>query len=342
MVTMISIYCAQEKKNKTDQMNSDKDFSQMAEQDVNPENVLDYLAAQVKEYDKHPMYAIRPLQNNCIFVILVNDVPIYREFGLEKLGTPLEINDNILKSGVQTLTYRLYPIGDLMVEQYGKGETVTTLRKNTSMKIEIIEYKDVKTGTGFDDEIVIAEHTSPVDKDTGAFIAAGLPYYEHTITFTAKVPYENEGWLNGQDLTKFDKDELGAVVKEKNLQIKKLYKEKDLEALVKLEHVKGLMYGIANYRKRENFQGIFDQYKEDVLQEKDFQPMEGYQMELYGENRMVTLRYSIPAPPDPRMQGRPALFYLFKDGDYTRAHFLSLTFYLPKGKPLTPENLQIL
>ena len=83
-------------------------------------------------------------------------------------------------------------------------------------------------------EIVIAEHTSPVDKDTGAFIAAGLPYYEHTITFTAKVPYENEGWLNGQDLTKFDKDELGAVVKEKNLQIKKLYKEKDLEALVKL------------------------------------------------------------------------------------------------------------
>ena len=113
----------------------------MNKQEVNSDNVVDYMAAQVKEYDKHPMYAIRPLQNNCIFVILVNDELIYEEFSLEKNATPITINSLILKSGPQTLTYRLYPIGDLMVDEFGKGETVTTLRKNTSMKLEVIEYK---------------------------------------------------------------------------------------------------------------------------------------------------------------------------------------------------------
>ena len=141
MFIIITSSCAQEKRGEKKAMDTDKKKSQMNEQDVNVGNIVDYMASQVKEYDEHPMYAIRPLQNNCIFEILVNDIPVYAEFSLEKLGTPYTINSRILKSGPQTLTYRLYPIGDLMVEQFGKGETVTTLRKNTSMKLEVIEYK---------------------------------------------------------------------------------------------------------------------------------------------------------------------------------------------------------
>jgi hypothetical protein len=72
---------------------------------VNATNIVDYLASQVISYNKQPIYAIRPIQNNCIFVILVNGRPIYREFSLEKLATPLIINDRILKSGTQTITY---------------------------------------------------------------------------------------------------------------------------------------------------------------------------------------------------------------------------------------------
>ena len=288
------------------------------------------------------MYAIRPLQNNCIFTILVNDELLYREFSLEKSASPIEINDLILKSGPQTLTYRLYPIGDLMMEEYGTEEPVNTLRKNTSMDIEIIKYENIKTGTGLSDEIIIKKHISPTDKNTGNFIAAGLPYYEHTISFDAEVPYENTGWLIGQDLGKFDRKELENVVRKKNLQIKNLYQNKKLEELVQLEHVNGLMYGIANYRSKEDFQEIFDEYKKDVLRDKQFQPLEGYQMEFYGNNRIVTLRFPISNPPDPRVKGAPALYYLYDAGDRINVHFLSLSFYLPKGKPLTVENLQLL
>ncbi|WP_289064302.1 hypothetical protein [uncultured Zobellia sp.] len=342
VVLSVFISCGQVKKDNKDSQTMVNDISNLNIQDINATNVVDYMAAQVKTYDKHPMYAIRPLQNNCIFTILVNGELLYKEFTLEKAGTPIMLNSLILKTGEQTLTYRLYPIGDLMVQEYGKGETVTTLKKNTSMSLKIIRYDDFKTGRGLSDEIIIAEHTSPLKKGTREFIGAGLPYYEHTITFNAEVPYENAGWTNGQDLSKFDEEELEAVVKKRNLQIGNLYQNKELDSLVRIEHVNGLMYGIANYRTKEKFQGIFDRYKEDVLKDKEVQPMEGYQMELYGENRIVTLRYSITNPPDPRLQGMPALYYLYKDEYGTLVDFLSLTFYLPKGKALTPENLQIL
>ena len=311
-------------------------------EEINSSNVVDYLAAQVKPYNKQPIYAIRPIQNNCIFEILVNDLPIYREFTLEKLATPLVINDRILKSGPQTITYRLYPIGDLMVQEYGTEETISTLRKNTSMKIEVIQYEDSKLGERLSDEIVIARHTSPIDKNTDEFIGVGLPYYENTFTFEATVPYENEGWLEGQDLSKYDHEELEEIIKKKNLDIGKLYMDKNLDSLIKLEFVKSNTYNIASYRAKEDIQEIFDNYKNKVLKDKDIQPLEGYQMEFYSEHKIVTLRYSITTPPDPRLKGQPALYYLYKDEYGTLVDFLSIYLFLPKGKPLTVENLQIL
>ncbi|MBO0593919.1 hypothetical protein I2486_21150 [Cellulophaga sp. E16_2] len=35
-------------------------------EEINSSNIVDYLAAQVKPYNKQPIYAILPLQNNCI------------------------------------------------------------------------------------------------------------------------------------------------------------------------------------------------------------------------------------------------------------------------------------
>ncbi|WP_282116680.1 hypothetical protein [Cellulophaga baltica] len=310
--------------------------------EVTSENVVDYIASKVKVYDKNPVYAIRPLQNSCVYEILVNGYLLHKNYDLQKLGTPIPINAAILKSGTQTITYRLYPLEDLMVDTYGKGDTVHTLLKNTSMNIEVIKYEDVKTGTRIGDEILVTKHESSTKKGTREFIGSGLPYYEYTFTFNATVPYNNEGWSNGEDLKKFDKEELEKIVVKKNLLIGKLYKEKNLDSLVKIEHFNKLIYGIANYRTKEEFQGIFDQYKADVFKEKEIQSMEGYQMEFYSEHKIVTLRYSITTPPDPRLKGQPALYYLYKDEYGTLVDFLSIYLFLPKGKPLTVENLQIL
>ncbi|WP_438711100.1 hypothetical protein ACSTS3_21530 [Aquimarina muelleri] len=176
--------------------------------DITADNFVEKVVSQIKHYDKEPMYFIRPLQNNCVYELLVNDFPVYKDYGIEKLSTPIEINDVILKSGPQTVTVRLYPLGDALKNAYGEEETVTTLLPKTEMKVSVVKYEAFNISQDLDDEIVVKEHNSPTKEGTNEFIGAGLPYYEYTFTFNAEVPYSNEGWSNGEDLTRFDKEEL--------------------------------------------------------------------------------------------------------------------------------------
>jgi hypothetical protein len=314
-------------------------------EDINSSNVVDYIASKVKIYDKNPMYAIRPLQNSCVFEILVNGYLIYKNYDLQKLATPILINAAILKSGPQTITYRLYPLEDLMVDTYGKGETINTLLKNTSMNIEVIKYEDVKTGTRIGDEILIAKHESLTKKGTKEFIGSGLPYYEYTFTFEATVPYEIEGWSNGQDLTKYDKEELEAVVLKKYAQIKQLYLEKNVNKLVQIEYLKkSLREDTSDYRDKQTIKEYWDNYYADILlEDKRYQPLEGYQMQFFGNNKIVTFRHPVTAPVDPRLKGKAALYFLnTEDSGRIIATFTGVYLFLPKGEALTVENLQIL
>ncbi|WP_165750335.1 hypothetical protein [Cellulophaga sp. Z1A5H] len=314
-------------------------------EDINSSNVVDYISSKVKVYDKNPMYAIRPLQNSCVYEVLINDHLAYKNYDLQKLATPILINHYILKSGIQTITYRLYPLGDLMVDTYGKGETINSLLKNTSMNIEVIKYEDVKTGTQISDEISIKSHESLTKKGTREFIGSGLPYYEYTFTFKATVPYEIEGWSNGEDLTKYDKEELEAVVLKKYAQIKQLYLEKNIDKLVQIEYLdKSLREDISDYKDKETIKEYWDNYYADViLQDKRYQPLEGYKMQFFGNNKIVTLRHPVTAPIDPRLKGKAALYFLnTEDSGRIIATFTGVSLFLPRGRPLTVENLKIL
>lgn len=185
---------------------------------------VEKIASRIKRYDYEPLYYIRINKNYCLVEVLVNDLPVHKDFKLANFATPLQINYSILRSGTQTLTYRLYPVGDLVKQDYGYGDTVTTLVDNTSLSISIIEV-DNRSQKKLDDEKVIITHTVKTDKD-GYFIASGKPYYEFTFEFEAKVPYELEGWTNGQDLTKVDSTLLkNKVVKFYN-KVKDIYEKK--------------------------------------------------------------------------------------------------------------------
>ncbi|AIZ42789.1 hypothetical protein M666_15135 [Cellulophaga baltica 18] len=314
-------------------------------EDINSSNVVDYIASKVKVYDKNPVYAIRPLQNSCVYEILVNGYLIHKNYDLQKLGTPIPINAAILKSGTQTITYRLYPLEDLMVNTYGKGDTVHTLLKNTSMNIEIIKYEDIKTGTRIGDEILVVKHESLTKKGTREFIGSGLPYYEYTFTFEATVPYEIESWSNGQDLTKYDKEELEAVVLKKYAQIKKYYQENNVDKLIQLEFLnQSLRQDISDYKDKELIQEYYDNYINIVTKkDKRIQPLESYEMQFFGNNKIVTFRHPVISPRDPRLKGKSAFYFLTTlESGRIIVNFDTLFLYLPKGKALTVENLQIL
>ncbi|WP_062059441.1 hypothetical protein [Aquimarina longa] len=312
-----------------------KETNAIPHQNITAATIVDTIAAQIQHYDKEPMYFLRLTQSSCVFEVLVNGFPIEKNYELGKIANAIKINHAILQSGPQTVTYRLYPLGDLMVEAYDKGTTITTLLKNTRMTIEVIRVDDFKTYSGFDDEHTVVLHHSPTKEGSHEFEGAGLPYYEHTFTFTAEVPYIHKGWSDGQDLTKFDKKELEEKIVAYYNKTKQKYEEKNINVLIKDQYQYQLRNSKALYHDKQYIKEIWDEYNETILiGDKEFQPLEDYVLSFYGNGRIVSLRHPSREPVDYRLRGKSALWFLYETEDETIGHFPGIYLYLPKGESL--------
>ncbi|MDO6855354.1 hypothetical protein Q4599_17415, partial [Cellulophaga lytica] len=234
--------------------------------EFNLDTYVDSIAAQVKHYPKEPMYYLRINQLNCIYEVLVNDEVVAKNYSLMQYASATEINRAILKSGPQTITYRLYPVGDLVKEEIGEGETITTLLNSTEISIDVIRVDDINTYESItDDEKLVVKHQSKKNKETGNFIGTGLPYYEHTFTFNAQVPYELEGWTNGIDLRKLDQKKLEQAVVTEYKKIQKLYEAKDTETLLNLEYHSFVRLAVTEYRDKQYIKEMVQEIIKPIL-----------------------------------------------------------------------------
>jgi hypothetical protein len=294
--------------------------------EINSNNFEQRLSNTVKHYDKEPMYYMRINKINCLIEVLINDSPVHKDYELSNYATPLEINHAILKSGEQKLTYRLYPIGNLLKENYGEGNTVTTLTNNTSISISIIKM-DNKGEKRLEDEEIVMKHLSLNDAK-GNFIASGKPYYEFTFSFNAQVPYENEGWSKGQDLTKLDRKLLEKKVVEFYKEYGKTYETKDADLQAKVNFGKEKRTVIALYRKSNDINDLCKEYQSD-LNEKNLKalPLQNYRMTFFGNNRIIFLQSN-----SLKLGYRGYSALLVKSDDSTTMPGIYL--YLPEGKKL--------
>ncbi|WFO16790.1 hypothetical protein M601_003040 [Cellulophaga baltica 4] len=107
---------------------------------------------------------------------------------------------------------------------------------------------------------------------------------------------------------------------------------------------KSLREDISDYKDKETIKRYWDNYYADViLEDKQFQSIEGYEMQFFGNNKIVTFRHPVISPMDPRLKGEAALYFLnTEDSGIIIANFKGVYLFLPEGKPLTVENLQIL
>ena len=248
---------------------------------INAENIVDKLVSKIKNYDREVEYFIRPVQTNCLYELLVNDVLMYKDYTIEKLSSPVEINDAILKSGPQTVTVRMYPMGDAIKEAYGKGETITTLQRNSDVSIKVVKYDAFNISDELDDEIIVLQHNSPTNEDTDNFLGDGLPYYEYTFTFNAEVPYELEGWSKGEDLTKFDKEELEAAVVKYYKNYQSIYKKEDEDALAKSIFGELVLLGQVHYKNKIKLQKVWEEVRGNLEhRDKDFGNLDNYNVNL--------------------------------------------------------------
>ncbi|WP_134148446.1 hypothetical protein [Flavobacterium sp. 270] len=299
--------------------------------EINANNFEQRLLNAAKHYEKEPIYYLRINKINCLIEILVNGYYVHNDYELSNYATPLSINRAILKSGEQKLTYRLYPIGDLIKEEYGEGDTVTTLTENTAISVSIIKM-DNNGQKRLEDEEVVMKHISLTDAK-GNFIAAGKPYYEFTFSFNAQVPYVNEGWNNGQDLTKLDEKLLEQKAIEFYKMYGEIYKTKNIDLLAKQKFGTEKRNTVASYKSSSQINTLWKEYLSDI-NEKNInpQPIENYKIEYLGNNRIIFLKYKSLEYPY-RGGGALRVDYTDKDGD--EAVFMpNICLYLPEGKKL--------
>ncbi len=346
IINLIFTACGQQKKSTTQEEIIKPKVQiplSMKYKHITAANFVEEATKLVKHFPKEPKYFIRPTQGNCLYEVLVNDKFVVKEYGIEQYATPIDIGTMILKSGTQTVTVRLYPLGDAIVDAYGEGETVTTLLPKTQMRISVVKYDAFNIKNDLDDEKEVVTHNAPTDKE-GKFKGAGLPYYEYSFTFDAEVPYNLEGWSKGQDLTELDQDELKAQVVKYYKGIQKIYENKDQDALARLIFGNYMRIFQAKYWTKQDIEEAWL----EALEELDFDIIEfgnqgeykDYDLQLYGNKKMVALKHPSREPVDHRLRGQSGFWFKYIKGDRVKGRYNWYYLYLPEGEPL--ENLRVI
>jgi hypothetical protein len=230
---------------------------------------------EVKRYDYNPTYQLKVNTNLCAYEAYVNDFLVDFSFtpGRTAGEQNIDIPQFILKSGKQTVRFKIYP------KAIKKGVLENLVDKNADFSIRIVhgEYYKMK----FEDFKEVFRMKLPkVEQD--------VPYIELKGEFEAVVPYELEGWSKGVNLSKEDPKKLEEEVLGRLKEIASLYETKDIEGLAK-EHYKYLKeyYKSMYYDKKEDSkweEGIRESLNESIKTEV----LEG-KMKIIGNGKIVTI-----------------------------------------------------
>ncbi len=310
-------------------------------QDITSDNIVATIHAKVQRYKAEPMYYLRVGKANCLIEILVNDFPVYKSYELSNLASPLRINSKILKSGAQTVTVRMYPVGDLIKEEYEYGETITQLGDASAVSITVTQI-DKQSEMSFDDEHEVIKHHSPTtDTDGEVFAGSGLPFYEYSFEFTAEVPYDlsENSWGNAADLQK---------VKQEYLEEEALkYYQTFLQEFQKgnKDYIAKVYFGTISrqaqtyYHSKDEIQAMWDE-ELDLLNNPtiEAQPIKDYELVLYANGGVCQLRHKNPS--DTRLRNESSAWILYKKNGRKKAWFFGLYLYCSKQK-FSKRNLKL-
>ncbi len=297
-------------------------------QDITSDNIVAAIHAKVQRYKAEPMYYLRIGKANCLIEILVNDFPAYKSYELSNLASPLRINSKILKSGTQTVTVRMYPVGDLIKEEYEYGETITQLGDASAVSITVTQI-DKQSEMSFDDEHEVIKHHSPTtDTDGEVFAGSGLPFYEYSFEFTAEVPYDlsENSWGNAADLQKVKPEYLEEEALKYYQTFLNEFKKGNKDYIAKLYFESMFIEAQTYYHSKDEIQEVWNETLELLSNSTiEAQPIKEYELVLYANERVAFLR----------LKTKEELFYRNKCAGWVKyddnyGWFFGLYLYCPK------------
>ncbi|CAD0002093.1 hypothetical protein [Flavobacterium chungangense] len=283
-------------------------------------NYIETMMNNIKYYDDEPLYQLVIKNSWCSSEILVNDIPVFKNFQEPLIEPTVDINHYIFKSGTQKITIRMYPVGkyqdeniDSFIAETGISVSVITFHKKTDKDIEIIKYTTPKK-----------------EGRNNPFVAIGKTYYEASFTFEAKVPYEFTSLDKGQDLRNWNQEKLEQKVVDfyKNQFI--LLKEKKIEEYFSYLELKEKETCQSLFYRKKELEEILKAYLDAFkIPHYQIQPLENYKLKIYGDGRIVCLEIESL---DNNLRGESALWAKFDEGDGMVADFLQYYLYIPEGE----------
>lgn len=280
---------------------------------ITADNIVDEIAKQVKHYDKEPTYW---LKTDAIggYELYVNDIPVFNmsDNNLSYAGA-IEINSAILKSGKQKVKLKVF-----------------SKRKSENINVNIFESNSHKD---YMKAIKTKEYITKVSSEKDCYVIEFI--------FDATVPYNNKGWSDGQDLTKFGQQELEVAVIAFYKKMWDRYNNRNEEdEIYNLIWKKEAEIAISNYFTKEDIKGFINVYTVPYIGDYyKMQPLRDYKMEVYGDGKVVSLKQT---GENMSRRGESALWLKLEGGHNTsQFFFIPIYLYLPQGKTLK-DGLQII
>lgn len=335
ILTVVTSFLTCSQSNKTKQTDI-----KMKEPILTSANYVETMLREVKRYPKEPLYQVYVKNSLCLYELLVNDLPVGKLFEYSQQATPYDLNPAILKSGRQKITLRLYPAP----EEYSRSGNVLSPNVLCSLEIVSVDNKDAEFTT-----TTVAKFNLPTkvrmagqnnNVEIPEFEGEGKNYYDITFEFDATVPYENQGWSNGQDLSKLDQKKLEEATLKFYQSQWDLYNSRDLNGLLKFMYRKEIEVRSALYNNKQDLIKVLNAYKEPIISKyyKE-QPIINFKRVFYGNHRIVTLQQ---ASDDINLKNESALWGIEESPSDGKTYFFNYRYlYLPKGKNLE-DGLEVI
>jgi hypothetical protein len=273
----------------------------------------------IKKYDYNPRFLLDFESYNCTYEILVNDMPALVSFTSGNQGGAIvPVSSNILKSGKQDITIRVYP----RVDDNDKMDTFLLAHNSgLNVKIKVGDYEKEKQ----------QEYKQLFQYKMPEVQIGNIPYVEFKGSFEANVPYQLKGWSQSQDLRKENKEQLTKEVVAFYQRYRELLAKGDMDAIAALLYPREVEVEQAFFfNKPADAEDTWKRFDEIRNYHLEMEPLEHYELRFYGDGRAVGLVRT-----DDELRGESAMVGTSSDGKY-RIYNLIL------HKPAGSSQLQVI
>ena len=285
----------------------------------NCHNAQKKMGTQQIPLEKQITYMI-DITTNIPVIVYVNDIKA-SELNMP-LGTAIDLNPYVLKNGKCKIKLQIFPL-------FRRGDTLVTVENIMRCNLffgSYIRNKETDEILNYKADVALPIVAPSTD----------VPYFEQEwdVELT-ELPYELEGWSNGQDLRKWDKDKLEKKVVAYYQKLWHILNNGEGERWTKLTQKRINETAIFYYESQEENQEAIKNNQQNIEKycTNNMIPLEDYEMKLYAEGKLVCLErkthtreFNNKSPLD--IKGWSPLI---RKGKKSGAGYYNVLLYLPQG-----------